>query len=99
MLHLSPGRGRTVAPLHHTLTLGAESLGEFLPRHTGRLLTSLESNSFVGLSLALDVADRLGIAVEATTEVEERALRTPGSDPRCTGGGSGQPDDSTVQRA
>ena len=52
-----------------------------LQEFTGRLLTSLESNSFVGLSLALDVADRLGIAVEATTEVEERVLRTPGSDP------------------
>ena len=52
-----------------------------LQEFTGRFLISLESNSFVGLSLALDVADRLGIAVEATTEVEERALRTPGSDP------------------
>ena len=46
-----------------------------------RLLASLESESFIGMSLTLDVADRLGLAVETTTHVMDKALRTPGYDP------------------
>ena len=45
-----------------------------------RLLTSLESDSFGGLPLALDVVDRLGLTTEAVTGIEERALHKPGSD-------------------
>ena len=51
-----------------------------LHEFTSRLLTSLEADSFVGLSLALDVADRLGLASETIAQIEERALRVPGSD-------------------
>ena len=51
-----------------------------LQEFASRLLTSLESDSFVGLSLALDVADRLGLASETIAQIEERALRAPGSD-------------------
>ena len=51
-----------------------------LQEFTGRLLTSLEADSFVGLSLALDVADRLGLASETIAQIEERALRVSGSD-------------------
>ena len=50
-----------------------------LQEFTSRLLTSLESDSFVGLSLALDVADRLGLAAETIAQIEERALRAPRS--------------------
>ena len=50
-----------------------------LQEFTSRLLTSLESNFFVGLPLALDVADRLGLAAETIAQIEERALRAPKS--------------------
>ena len=43
-------------------------------------MTSLEADSFVGLSLASDTADRLGIARETITQIEVRALNTAGSD-------------------
>ena len=45
-----------------------------------RLLTSLESDSFDGLALALDVANRLGLAEETIAKIEDRALSVPGSD-------------------
>ena len=45
-----------------------------------RLLTSLESDSFDGLALALDVASRLGLAAETIAKIEDRALSVPGSD-------------------
>ena len=32
-----PGGNRTFAPLHHTVIIGAESLGEFFPRQAGKL--------------------------------------------------------------
>ena len=51
-------------------------LGEF----AGRLLITLESESFDGLSRALDVVDRLGLAPETIAQIEERAMNTPGSD-------------------
>ena len=51
-----------------------------LNEFASRLLVSLESDYFPGLSLALDVADRLGLAKEAVTEIKERALDKPGSD-------------------
>ena len=47
---------------------------------TSRLLTSLASDSFTGLPLALDAADRLGLATETVAHIEETALNTPGSD-------------------
>ena len=50
-----------------------------LQEFTSRLLTSLESDFFVGLPLALDVADRLGLAAETIAQIEERALRAPRS--------------------
>ena len=40
----------------------------------GDLLDSLESNSFDGLSLALDVASRLGLASEEVTRIEDEAM-------------------------
>ena len=55
--------------------------GSELREFTSRLLTSLEADSFDGLSLALQVADRLGLAPETVAQIEERALRTPGADP------------------
>ena len=51
-----------------------------LQEFASRLLTSLEADSFVGLSVALDVADRLGLASETIAQIEERALRAPRSD-------------------
>ena len=51
-----------------------------LNEFASRLLTSLESDSFDGLPLALDVVDRLGLATEAVSGIEERALHKPGSD-------------------
>ena len=51
-----------------------------LQEFISRLLTSLEADSFIGLSVALDVADRLGLASETIAQIEERALSTPGSD-------------------
>ena len=52
-----------------------------LEEFTSRLLTSLESDSFVGMSIALDVADRLGLAKDTVAKIEERAMSTPGGDP------------------
>ena len=52
-----------------------------LEAFTGRLLTSLETDSSDGLSLALDVASRLGLAAETTARIEYRAMCDPGSDP------------------
>ena len=51
-----------------------------LSEFASRLLISLESDSFGGLPLALDVVGRLGLAKEAVTGIEDRALRNPGSD-------------------
>ena len=51
-----------------------------LQEFTSRLLNSLETDSFTGLSVALDVADRLGLASETVAQIEERALSTLGSD-------------------
>ena len=47
---------------------------------TGRLLISLEAHSFDGLAEPLDMAHRLGLASETTAQIEERAMRVPGSD-------------------
>ena len=71
------------ANLEASLTSARERYGvseSELQEFTSRLLTSLESDSFVGLSVALDVADRLGLASETISQIEERALSTPGSD-------------------
>ena len=51
-----------------------------LQEFTSRLLTSLEADSFVGLSVALDVAARFELASQTIAQIEERALNTPGSD-------------------
>ena len=51
-------------------------LGEF----AGRLLITLESESFDGLSCALDVVDRLGLAPETIAQIVGRAMNAPGSD-------------------
>ena len=37
MCHTPPGGNRTFTPLHHTVIIGAESLGEFFPRQAGKL--------------------------------------------------------------
>jgi ATP-dependent DNA helicase RecQ len=58
------------ANLEASLTSARERYGVSetkLNEFTSRLLTSLESDSFVGLSLALDVANRLGLAAETIT--------------------------------
>ena len=34
-----PGGNRTFAPLHHTVIIGAESLGEFFPRQAASSLS------------------------------------------------------------
>ena len=71
------------ANLETSLTSARERYGVSeakLNEFTSRLLTSLESDSFTGLPLALDVADRLGLATEAAAQIEERALTTPGSE-------------------
>ncbi len=60
------------ANLEASLTSARERYGVSeteLNEFTSRLLTSLESDSFVGLSLALEVADRLGLAAEGSFEV------------------------------
>ncbi len=71
------------ANLEASLTSARERYGVSeteLNEFTSRLLTSLESDSFVGLSLALDVADRLGLATETITQIDARAISNPGSD-------------------
>ena len=71
------------ANLETSLTSARERYGvseDKLNEFTSRLLTSLESDSFTGLPLALDVAERLGLATEAAAQIEERALMTPGSE-------------------
>ena len=45
-----------------------------------RLLTSLESDSFDGIAEVLDAVEGLGLAEETTRQIEERAIKTPGSD-------------------
>ena len=72
------------ANLEASLTSARERYGVSetkLNEFTSRLLTSLESDSFVGLSLALDVADRLSLAAETITQIAARAISNPGSDP------------------
>ena len=71
------------ANLEASLTSARERYGvpeTDLEEFMGRLLTSLEADSFVGLSLVSDTADRLGIARETITQIEVRALNTAGSD-------------------
>ena len=71
------------ANLEASLTSARERYGVSetkLNEFTSRLLTSLESDSFVGLSLALDVANRLGLATETITQIDARAISNPGSD-------------------
>ena len=71
------------ANLEASLTSARERYGVSetkLNEFTSRLLTSLESDSFVGLSLALDVANRLGLAAETITQIDARAISNPGSD-------------------
>ena len=51
-----------------------------LDEFASRFLTSLESASFDGMPLALDVMKQLGLAAETIAQVEERATSTPGSD-------------------
>ncbi len=72
------------ANLEDSLISARDSYGvpeSVLQEFASRLLTSLESDSFLGLSSALDVATRLELAPEMITRIEERALRTPGADP------------------
>ncbi len=72
------------ASLKASLTSARDRYGvpeDEIQEFTSRLLTSFESESSIGLSPALDVADRLGLAVETTAQVMEKAFRTPGSDP------------------
>ena len=71
------------ANLEASLTSARERYGVSeteLNEFASRLLTSLASDSFTGLPLALDVADRLNLATEAVAQIEERALNTPGSE-------------------
>ena len=56
--------------------LSASALDEF----AGRLLTSLDSDSFDGMAEVLDAVEGLGLAAETTRQIEERAIKTPGSD-------------------
>ena len=51
-----------------------------LQEFSGKLLDSLESEAFVGLSLAMDAAESLGLAADTIHQIEERSLRVPGSD-------------------
>ena len=51
-----------------------------LDEFASRFLTSLESASFDGTPLALDVMEQLGLATKTIAQVEERATSTPGSD-------------------
>ena len=71
------------ANLERSLTSARERYGvteSELQEFTRRLLISLEADSFDGLSLALDLADRLGLAAETIAEIEDRAMSVPGSD-------------------
>ena len=56
--------------------LSASELDEF----ARRLLTSLESDSFDGIAEVLDTVEGLGLAADTTRRIEERAIKTPGSD-------------------
>ena len=70
------------ANLEASLTSARERYGVSdteLNEFTSRLLTSLASGSFGGLPLALDMADRLGLAGETVAQIEKRALSTPDS--------------------
>ena len=72
------------ANLERSLTSAREGYGVSdgeLQEFCSRLLASLESESFIGMALALDVTDRLGLADETTSQMMENALRTPGADP------------------
>ena len=70
--------------LEASLTSGRDRYGvseSELEEFASRLLISLESESFDGLSRTLDVMDRLGLAPETIAQIEESAMTTPGSDP------------------
>ena len=56
--------------------VSADELDQF----TDRLLKFLEESSHVGLSMAVDMADRLGMAKDTISEMKARALATPGYD-------------------
>ena len=51
-----------------------------LEKFAARLLNKLESESFVGLSLAVDIADRIGLAADAIARIENSALQSAGGD-------------------
>ena len=83
MIHPEGDPQDLTANLENSLTSARERYGVSetkLNEFIGRLLSSMESDSFTGLSLALDVANRFGLATEAVTEIQERALDKPGSD-------------------
>ena len=83
MIHPEGDLQDFTANLENSLTFARERYGVSeteLNEFVSRLLSSLESESFTGLSLVLDVADRLGLAREAVVEIEKRALDNPGSD-------------------
>ena len=83
MIHPEGDLQDFTANLENSLTSARERYGVSetqLNEFIGRLLSSLESDFFIGLSLALDVADGLGMATEAVTEIQDRALDKPGSD-------------------
>ena len=82
MIHPEGDLQDFVANLETSLSSARERYGVSeaeLNEFTRSLLTSLESDSFAGLPLALDVAHRLDLATGAVAEIEGRALSKPGS--------------------
>ena len=51
-----------------------------LDEFAGRILTSLETDSFDGMAEVVDAVEQLGLATETTQQIEERALKTPDYD-------------------
>ncbi len=83
VIHEDGNPGDFAANLEASLTSARDRYGvseTSLEDFTSRLLRSLESDLFIGIPLAMDVARRLGLAMSAMYEIEERALGTPGSD-------------------
>ena len=83
VIHEDGNHGDFAANLEASLTSARDRYGipeSALEDFTSRLLRSLERDSYIGIPVALDVAHRLGLALDTITEIEERALITPGYD-------------------